>query len=91
MSEGPFSPFETEPKAFDWRGYIRSVGSVPAEVARKLDELADLVNKEGPDGEFLRHIDNYRNPALSLVQSFRDILTQEEREELFDALQKAKR
>ena len=89
MSEASYSPFETEPKAFDWRDRFRDTSGIDPKAAQKLDELTDLVNQEGPEGEFLKNLGHYRKPALSLVQHFRDILTPEERTELFDALEKA--
>ncbi len=80
---------DIEGKSFEWRKFARDYEKVPAELAVKLDELTELVNTS-PDGqEFIRALanDQYRKPLLSLVQFFRDILTPEERSELFDAIE----
>ncbi len=82
---------DIEGKSFEWRKFARDHEKVPAELAAKLDELSELVNTS-PDGkEFLVALanDQYRKPLLSLVQFFRDVLTSEERAELFDAVEDA--
>jgi hypothetical protein len=82
---------ESKESPFDWRDYLFQPENMPVDSAAKLNELSRLVNEGGPEAEeFLKTLrgGHYRKALLSLVQVFRDLLTLEERDQLFDAIEK---
>lgn len=75
---------------FNWRDYMGKPEQIPSNLAAKLDELSDLVNSGSSEAqEFLTALEKeqYRQVVLALIQFFRDILTADERAELFKAVE----
>ncbi|MFA5987356.1 MAG: hypothetical protein WC797_01750 [Candidatus Paceibacterota bacterium] len=76
---------DTKP-VFNWRDYIVVQSKIGEQVAAKLDELAGLASE---DEDFMKDVPRLRQPVLSMIQYFRAVLTQEEREQLSDAARDA--
>lgn len=82
---------EAEKKGiFNWRQYIKEPEKISPEMASKLDDLNDLINKGGPEvEEFMHDLSSFSQPVLTMVNFFRDILTPDERKELLRAVRES--
>lgn len=89
---GQFAEQKPIKKQFEWKNYVRNLGNISERNRVVLDDLENMINQGGQDTqEFLEGLNNgeFRNPALSLVQFFRDVLNSAERAELLDEIRKA--
>lgn len=89
---GFFCKEERSKKQFRWKNYVCRPENISEKHIVVLDGLEDIINQGGPDTqEFVNALNNgeFRKPALSLVQFFRDILNSAERAELLDEIRKA--
>lgn len=77
---------------FDWRDFLDTPEEMPAGLASTLDKLAELINdKKDPDSvEFINSVNDgsLRQPVLTMIGYYRDILKPEERKELSEAAEK---
>ena len=92
MREGNQSESQEKfPYPFDWKSYLKRPDAVSAEVAEKLDYLANLVNNpnEAEFDDFRNHFGLYRKPLRSLVTYCRQYLSSEERVALAEAVEQA--